>query len=80
MENDIIIEEGDIVISSCGRLGTRVNCGISNGGHIGTFDTIEQAISAATGYMEKNQIWPTMWYVSDHGNFWPIDKNGNEIK
>ena len=29
--------------------------------------------------MEENQFWPGIWWVSDHGNSWAIDINGNEI-
>ena len=58
----------DIVLSSCGPLGSRTSAGQVAGEWIGEFRTTDDAISAVKAWMETNKFWPTVWYCSDHGN------------
>lgn len=49
------------------------------GKFIGEFETTGEALAALK--TERAKGWfPTIWFVSDHGNYWAIDENGNEIK
>ena len=38
------------------------------------------ALAFIKARMEKEQFWPSIVWVSDHGNWWYIDTDGNEIK
>ena len=61
----------DITITPSGPLGSQLSVGVVEGKHIGTFNTEEQADDAIKAYMEKNQFWPSVWFISDHGNVSP---------
>jgi hypothetical protein len=39
------------------------------GKFIGEFLEWDDAVQAAKDWMEKNQFWPNVWHVSDHGNW-----------
>jgi hypothetical protein len=43
------------------------------------FATTDEALEFVKEHMERSQFWPTIFWISDHGNFWPIDTDGNEI-
>ena len=47
---------------------------------IGNYETIDIALLNLKTEMERSNYFPTIWFFSDHGNYWPIDLNGNEIK
>lgn len=47
---------------------------------LGTFTSENEALNALSQAMDEDGFYPNIWYVSDHGNLWPIDINGNEIK
>ena len=68
--------DNDCFISSDG-FKYSVSC---SGEHIGDFVELKDAINKLVEYRDKNKYWPTMWFVSDHGNYWQIDEKGNEIK
>jgi hypothetical protein len=73
MQND------DYKLSPCGRLGGKT--GVSQSGNfLGEFNETEDALKFVSEHMEQEQYWPNIWWVSDHGNAWMIDKDGNEIK
>jgi hypothetical protein len=61
-------QDDDITISDSGPLGTLYSVGVVNGKHIGEYKTREDAVNAIREYMEKNNWYPTVWSVSDHGN------------
>jgi hypothetical protein len=44
------------------------------------FTEEEDALAFVKEHMEENQYWPNIWWISDHGNYWQIDLDGNEIK
>ena len=72
-------EEEDITLTPSGQLGSNISVGIVGGKHIGEYEDQDAALAAVKKWMEKNQFWPTIWWVSDHGNSWPIDLDGNEL-
>ena len=51
-----------------------------SGKHIGHYDEMNVALYNLKKETERSNYFPTIWFVSDHGNYWPIDENGNEIK
>lgn len=60
-------EDGDIFVSPSGPLGSRnrvtcIACPTIYDGNPGGTD------KAIRNWMEKNQYWPNVWNVSDHGN------------
>ena len=81
-DEDIVNEpnkEEDCFLTPSGPLGSKisVSCG---GKHIGEFSEETDALKAVADWQDENKFYPTIWWVSDHGNFWPIDREGNEIK
>lgn len=50
------------------------------GKHIGHFDEMNVALYNLKKETERSNYFPTTWFVSDHGNYWPIDMEGNELK
>lgn len=54
-----------------------VACG---GKFINEFDEMTDALKAVEDWKEENKWYCTTWFVSDHGNAWMIDEEGNEIK
>jgi len=63
-----LMEQGDITITPCGPLGSMYSVGEVEGKHIGEYSTDEEVKIAIYEYMEKNQFWPSLWFISDHGN------------
>ncbi len=61
-------EEEDYVISSAGRLGGQTQVSQVGGKVLGTVTEYDDAIRLISKDMEKNQFWPNVWTVSDHGN------------
>lgn len=59
----------DITMTPSGPLGSRISVGEVEGKFLGEFDTEEEAEAFIKQYMEQNQFWPSVWYVSDHGNW-----------
>ena len=47
---------------------------------LGNYEAFDDALKAIANWQKNNNYYPTTWYVSDHGNTWPIDSKGNEIK
>jgi hypothetical protein len=47
----------------------------TNRGYLGTFTSCEDALRA---YMEREQFWPDVYFVSDHGNAHRIDLSGGK--
>lgn len=55
-----------------------VSCG---GEFQGEFEEMDDALDCYKQWQKRSpNYFPTLWFVSDHGNIWPIDENGNEIK
>lgn len=75
--NDEPNEDEDCFIQDNTRAGYDVSC---EGKFIDNFGSLEEALEAVIEWQEKNKFYPTIWFVNDHGNMWPIDRKGNEIK
>ena len=63
----------DIIISDCGRLGSKYNVGEVEGKHIGVFNDYDDAIYAIREYTAKHRFFPNVWIMSDHGNYTILD-------
>lgn len=58
----------DYIITPCGSLGSRLSVSVVEGKHLGTFDEQDEAEQFIRQQMERDQFWPGVWFVSDHGN------------
>jgi hypothetical protein len=70
-------DEEDCIIQDNVRGGYGVSCG---GKFIGNIKEMDAALKVVKDWQDKNQFFPTIWFVNDHGNTYPIDLQGNEIK
>jgi hypothetical protein len=70
-EEDPEPDEDDIFMKPSGALGgsTSVTAG---GEFLGEFSSDEEAEAAIKEWMEKNNYYPNVWQVSDHGNVSPV--------
>jgi len=63
--------EGDYMLSDSGPLGSHTAVSEVGGSHLGDFSSIDAAEAFITKRMKAEQFWPSVWYVSDHGNVEP---------
>lgn len=77
MSNEIC--EDDYTMTPCGRLGGLISVAQS-GKQLRQFAEMGDALQFIRDHMEKNQFWPSIWWISDHGNAWQVDLEGREIK
>jgi len=61
--------EGDYTITPSGPLGSRSSVGQVEGKHLGEFPNDDSAREFIRERMDKEQYWPNVWLVSDHGNW-----------
>jgi hypothetical protein len=61
-------QEEDITLTPTGPLGSQIGVGVVGGKYLGVFNTGDEAEKAVKDYCEKNNFWPNIWWVSDHGN------------
>ena len=73
--NDEDISEDDCIIASNGY-SYGITC---SGERLGETTDMEEALERVKKWRDDNKWYPTIWFVSDHGNYWPIDEEGNEI-
>lgn len=71
-------EPDDYTLTPTGPLGSKIAVSYE-GKHLGDFGSLEIALEAVEANMQKEGVFPGMWWISDHGNMWPIDIHGNEI-
>jgi len=64
-------QKDDAFLTPSGPLGGRTSVSV-DGKFLGEFNGDEEAVEALKEWMEKNQYWPGVWYVSDHGNINPF--------
>jgi hypothetical protein len=75
-------QEDDAFLAPSGSLGSKTSLSIDNE-FIGEFSEDEDAQKAIVEWINKNQIRPNIWWVSDHGNVGPYsldDKYQKMIK
>jgi hypothetical protein len=61
-------QEGDIIKSPSGPLGSKTSVSEVEGKFIGEFSSDEEADEAIHEWMKKNKCYPNVWVESDHGN------------
>ena len=72
---DQLPEEGDLVLYDTGPLLSRTTVciyGELEGRHIAEYDSDEEALADVPSYTETEGYYPTIWRMSDHGNFHQI--------
>jgi len=73
------IPEDAHVFTPTGRLGGKI--ALSQGMvYLGEFLDIEDALEYSNELMRQDCWFPDRVWVSDHGNWWFVDSEGNEIK
>ena len=67
--------EDDAFFAACGYLGSKTSVSVG-GKHIGEFKSEKEAEEALVTWINKNNFYPNIWQVSDHGNVHPytLDK------
>lgn len=72
----IEIQDDDYVISDTGTLGSEYIVMPLNE----VFQNLDDALAAIKADMEREQFWPSVFYVNDHGNIDLVDvNNGNAL-
>lgn len=61
------IDHEDYTLNPCGHLGTLTAVGQA-GKCLGVFDSDDDALDYIRARMEREQFFPNVWHVSDHGN------------
>lgn len=69
-------EDEDSYIQDVPMKGYSVSCG---GKFLSSFSDFNDALTAVNAWQKKNNYYPNIWMVSDHGNAVCIDRKGNEI-
>lgn len=72
------MQEDDYKLTPSGPLLSRTSVS-QYGKHKGEFPTTDEALEWVKADMERSQFWPSIWWISDHGNGWMIDTDGKEI-
>lgn len=67
----------DFVISSNGWV---YSLGSEDYGFQGEFESVSDALEAFKNWTEDNNYWPSLYFMSDHGNVDAIDYEGNIIQ
>jgi hypothetical protein len=58
---------GDYMMAGSGPLGSKTAVTVFDGKYLGTFDTDTDAEKAIKDAMVREQFYPNVWYVDDHG-------------
>ena len=76
------MEPGDYTLRLSGQLGEQTSVSEFKGKFVGEFDTTKDALREIRERMGREQCWPRIWWVPDHGKnyYWQIDIEGREIK
>ena len=61
-------EDGDFLLTPSGKLGSQTSVSVQGGKFLGVFDDDEAAYAFIKSQMKKDNFYPNVWYVSDHGN------------
>jgi len=65
-------DEYDAFLAPSGPLGSRTSLSVDHK-FIGEFKSDEEAEEALVAWMKKNELYPGVWQVSDHGNVHPYE-------
>lgn len=60
-------DEDDAYLNPCGPLGSNTSVSVA-GKHLGEYSNDEEALEALREWMDRNEFWPNIWTISDHGN------------
>lgn len=71
-------EDDDYKLSPCGALGGKTAV-TQFAELLGEFTDTSEALEFVAKHMDSERFWPNIWWISDHGNCWQIDIDGNEI-
>lgn len=71
------IENDDFVIQDARGQGFDVHRG---GKHFGHYDSKYEAVHACNREMDREQFWPNLWYVNDHGNSDLLNSRGGIVR
>ena len=71
--------EDDAFLAPSGPLGSKTSLSIEQK-FIGEFSSDEEAEEAIVEWINKNKVWPGIWYVSDHGNVHPYTMSDSAQK
>lgn len=69
-EQELEESDDDIYITPAGKLGSMLSLS-AEGKFIGEFSEDEDVQEAIVEWMNKNKFYPSIWFVSDHGNVSP---------
>lgn len=64
-------EPEDFVKTPCGQIGENICVGRVEGKYVGQFFTHEKADEAICEVMIREEFWPTVWWLDDHGGVEP---------
>ena len=56
------------------------NLGSEDYGYLGNFDEMDKALEVFKNWCIEHNFNPSLYFMSDHGNYWPIDSNGNALR
>lgn len=70
----------DYTVTPCGPLGGRTAVAQHECRFLADFATTDEALAFIADHMESENYWPNVWWISDHGNCWQIDLEGNELE
>lgn len=74
------IPDDAYTVTPSGTLGGLLGVGCQEG-FLGEYPGIEEALEAIREDMAEKRFWPEVYWVSDHGNAWPISvDDGHEIE
>jgi hypothetical protein len=68
-------EEGDIVLTNSGSLGSKTSASEVGGKFIGEFNTEDEAINAAKEFFNNQNFHGTIWYEDDHGGIHVVNSS-----
>lgn len=67
-ELDLEPAPGDYIKTPCGSLGSKICVGQVDEKFVGEFKDDDEADKVICEKMQKDQFYPTVWFLSDHGN------------
>jgi len=60
---------GDYTLTPVGPLGSLIGVAQIEGKYLGDFKTEEDAFAFICDHSDRENFWPNIWWVSDHGNW-----------